>query len=74
VEKTATLASIFDVDWVHGRAIEVFFLDAEMARALGGSPGWFWWACYPGCLPDSDAFGPFPTSYRAYRDALASFA
>jgi hypothetical protein len=68
-----TTAPLYDVDWINGHAIEVFFVDREMARALGGSPGWYWWACYPGCLPDGEAFGPFPTSYRAYRDALSSF-
>jgi hypothetical protein len=26
----------------------------------------------PGCLPEGDAFGPFPTSYGAHRDALTS--
>ena len=74
MQKTPIPASLYDVDWINGRAIEVFFLDAETARALGGSPGLYWWKCYPGCLPDSDAFGPFPTCYRAYRDALASVA
>ncbi len=23
--------------------------------------GWYWWECQPGCLPDSDALGPFET-------------
>ena len=31
--------------------------------------GWFWWACFPGCLPDSDPFGPFPTKAQALADA-----
>jgi hypothetical protein len=70
----ATTAPFYDVDWVNGRAIQVFFVDHEVARALGSLPGWFWWECYPGCLPEGDAFGPFPTSYRAYRDALTSVA
>jgi hypothetical protein len=73
VHTSATNDPLYDVDWINGRAIEVFFLDDELARALSGSPGWYWWACYPGCLPDGDVFGPFPTSYRAYRDALSSF-
>ncbi len=30
MQKTAK--SLFDVNWIDGRAIEVFFLDAEMAR------------------------------------------
>jgi hypothetical protein len=63
-------APLYDVDWINGRAIEVFYVGQDWARAFGGSVGWYWWECYPGCLPDGEAFGPFPTSYRAYRDAL----
>ena len=22
-------------------------------------PGWYWWACFPGCLPDGDPMGPY---------------
>jgi hypothetical protein len=67
---SATAAPLQDVDWINGRAIEIFFVDYELAHALGGSPGWYWWACYPGCLPNGDAFGPFPTSFRALKDAI----
>jgi len=32
--------------------------------------GWYWIACFPGCMPDSDApSGPFSTSYLACEDA-----
>lgn len=31
--------------------------------------GWYWQSGFPGYLPDSDPFGPFPTSQRAYQDA-----
>lgn len=31
--------------------------------------GWYWWACFPGCLPDSEPFGPFPTEAEALADA-----
>ena len=27
--------------------------------------GWYWWTCFPGCLPDSDPFGPFATETEA---------
>jgi hypothetical protein len=67
---SATAASFFDVDWINGRSVEVFYADEELARAFDGSAGWYWWACYPGCLPGADAFGPFPTSYRALKDAF----
>jgi len=23
--------------------------------------GWYWQACFPGCLPDGDPMGPYPT-------------
>lgn len=32
-------------------------------------PGWYWWSCSPGCLPDGEAQGPFDTSREAYDDA-----
>ena len=31
--------------------------------------GWYWWSCFPGCLPDSDAIGPFETEQEAINDA-----
>lgn len=30
---------------------------------------WYWWACFPGCLPDSEPFGPFETEAEALADA-----
>ena len=32
-------------------------------------PGWHWWSCFPGCLPDSDPIGPFATEAEALADA-----
>ena len=29
----------------------------------------YWQACFPGCLPDGDAYGPFETYQEAYADA-----
>lgn len=37
----------------------------------GISGGWFWWSCFPGCLPDGPANGPFPTKAEALADAQA---
>lgn len=31
--------------------------------------GWYWWSCFPGCLPDSDPCGPFATEAEALADA-----
>ena len=30
---------------------------------------YYWWSCFPGCLPDSGANGPFETSHEAYENA-----
>ena len=32
--------------------------------------GWYWWACFPGCMPDSDPSGPYDTAEDAYVDAM----
>ena len=38
-----------------------------IARKQGD--GWFYWFCFPGCLPDSDPVGPFKTEDAAVQDA-----
>lgn len=32
----------------------------------GITGGWFYWYCFPGCLPDSEPFGP----HESYDEAL----
>jgi hypothetical protein len=64
---------LYDIDPQTGANIEVFFADQWLAESFGTCPGWFWWSCQGGCLPDSNPIGPFPTSYSAYGDALGSF-
>lgn len=31
--------------------------------------GWYWWSCFPGCLPDDEPHGPFDTEEDALADA-----
>jgi hypothetical protein len=31
--------------------------------------GWYYWFCSPGCLPDSEAVGPFKSRREALEDA-----
>lgn len=43
-------------------------------RAQGVTPadiltGWFFWSCFPGCLPDSDPSGPYTTEAQATQAA-----
>lgn len=39
--------------------------DASLER------GWYWWSCFPGCLPDSDPEGPYETEAEALASAQA---
>ena len=51
--------------------IEVFHSDDYPAESGDEAldPGWYWWSCSPGCLPDSDPIGPFETEAEALADA-----
>lgn len=33
------------------------------------SAGWYYWQCFPGCLPESAPMGPYTSSRAALRDA-----
>jgi hypothetical protein len=50
--------------------LEIFYLvHGELSEPWADDGGWFWWACLPGCLPDSDPSGPFQTEREALDDA-----
>ena len=54
-------------------SFEVFFtcgsFDQESEEAT--TPGFYWCAGFPGCLPDGGISGPFETEDEAINDALA---
>jgi len=56
----------------YGR-FEVFWhepdLNSEYDCCFWGKPGWYWWSCFEGCLPDSEPYGPFASSLDALCDA-----
>lgn len=46
--------------------------DAALAQYIedaGIRGGWFYWYCFPGCMPDSEAFGPYETAEEARQAA-----
>ena len=57
--------------------IEIFYLSAkdaenwidEFGETGSLEKGWYWWSCFPGCLPDSEPMGPFATEAQALADA-----
>lgn len=56
--------------------IEVFYAGGDIVDLWNESApeeeeyreGYYWWACFPGCLPDSDPIGPFETREEALED------
>ena len=48
---------------MNGKTREAMF-DAMVAEE-GITGGWFYWYCFPDCLPDSEAVGPFKTRDEA---------
>jgi len=39
------------------------------ARCIDTKVKWYWWPCFPGCMPDSDPMGPFDSEQAAIDDA-----
>ena len=69
-KRLADFEPIYDRDPHTGVSLEVFFADHWLAKSFGTNPGWFYWTCECGCLPEEPPTGPFATSYAAYRNAL----
>jgi hypothetical protein len=44
--------------------------DYHLESDPGGSyePGWYWWSCFPGCIPDGEPSGPFESEEKAIED------
>ncbi len=40
-----------------------------MVEEEGITGGWFYWFCFPGCMPDSEAIGPYDTRQEAVEAA-----
>lgn len=56
----------FRLATMNGRVREKML--AAMAAELGIESGFMWCYCLPGCMPDSDWFGPFKTYRAAHAD------
>ena len=61
-------------------SLEAFHISPELAAFIDDvaafncngetvEPGWYWWPCFPGCVADGDAVGPFETERDAVIDA-----
>ena len=58
--------------------IEVFYAVAgELGTDDDGdeyAAGWYYWWCMPGCMPDSEAYGPYGTEQAALADAQENYS
>ncbi len=49
--------------------VEVFYADEGELTWEGqeepSEAGWYYWYCFPGCLPDGEAEGPYATEAEA---------
>lgn len=61
----------------HG-SFEIFWHDMNSSLAVtedgtdeheAWPSGWYWHACFPGCMPDGEPSGPFASSRQALEDA-----
>jgi hypothetical protein len=43
--------------------------EEEIREQAKYSEGWYYWTCFPGCLPDSAPEGPFASEDGAIADA-----
>ncbi len=50
--------------WCHDGSDDITDDEGEPMPA-----GFYWWSCFPGCLPDSEPFGPYDTEAEALADA-----
>jgi hypothetical protein len=69
-KQRARYEPLYDTDPNTGAIVEIFHTDCVFA---GMRVGWHWWSCEPSGLPQWPPIGPFPTAYRAFRNALKSF-
>lgn len=58
-----------DFDETEGDKCYEFGCDGRIQQAQPVRDGWWWWSCFPGCLPDGDPIGPFDTEAEALADA-----
>ena len=57
----------FRLATMNSRVREAMF--DEMIKDNSITGGWFFWFCFPGCMPDSDAMGPYATQAEAIKAA-----
>ena len=61
------LGSLPDLETFHAGEGELELEGLEEGETSG--EGWYYWFCFPGCMPESEPFGPYATEAEALADA-----
>ncbi len=59
----------FEVFWADRGGLAYYCGQNAHEGEPESAAGWYWWACFPGALPDGEAAGPFASSRQALEDA-----
>ncbi len=54
-----------EVFFINDRAAKLARDRVEFADTELTEPGWYYWFCFPGCLPDGSANGPYESEREA---------
>jgi len=60
-----------DIEVFHAGAGELWASAYNAAYSVYSEAGFYYWYCFPGCMPDSDPYGPYPTAQAAIDAAQA---
>lgn len=67
-------ADEFDPDdqdsWMGERVRDLMDEGMDLDQAREDLEGWYYWYCFPGCLPEGEADGPHETEYHAWEHLL----
>ena len=75
-------AEVFHVDAIDLEDEDTCFADLVAGKVEDGYDrdeaihdliGFYWWCCFPGCMPEGDPMGPFATQEDAIADAREGF-
>lgn len=69
MEETQEPYGSFEIFWHNGPNKFAAHVDEDGELVEELPAGWYWHACFPGCLPDGEPSGPFASSRQALEDA-----
>jgi len=66
----AEFANAEDGSWQADRLAEYMEDGSSLDEACKALAGYYYWSCQIGCIPDSEAYGPFASENEAKQDAF----